>query len=156
MSRLAPEGRGGERSSSSEEGSALVEFVALALLVMIPLIYIVMAVARVQSAAYAVTTAVREAGRVYATSATDVQGRQRAAAAARLALADHGFELTSGALQVRCAGGPCLAPGTRVEVSVRLSVPLPFLPQNFERGTDLSVPVSADHVEVIETYRESE
>ncbi len=142
------------RESRDDEGSALVEFVALALLVLVPLIYIVMAVARVQSAAYAVTTAVREAGRVYATSGSDVQGRQRALAAARIALADHGLELPAGGLHVRCAGGPCLTPGSRVEVSLSLSVPLPFLPQNLSEGTDLAIPVSADHVEVVDTYRE--
>lgn len=142
------------RASRDDEGSALIEFVALALLVLVPLIYIVMAVARVQSAAYAVTTAVREAGRVYATSGSDAQGRQRAIAAARIALADHGLELPANGLHLHCAGGTCLAPGSRVEVSLSLSVPLPFLPQNLSAETDLAIPVSADHVEVIDTYRD--
>lgn len=137
-----------------DEGSALVEFVALALLVMIPLVYVVMAVARVQSAAYAVSTAVREAGRVYATSASDAQGRQRAGTAARLALADHGLDLPDGTLRLHCAGGACLSPGSRIEVSLNLAVPLPFLPQNLGEGTDLSIPVSAGHVEVVDTYRD--
>ena len=54
--------------TSGEQGSALVEFVFLAVLMMVPLIYLVMVLARLQAGSYAASAAVREAGRAYVTS----------------------------------------------------------------------------------------
>ena len=50
-----------------EEGSAVVEFVALAVLLLIPIIYLILTVGRLQAASYAVSTAAREAARAYVT-----------------------------------------------------------------------------------------
>ena len=62
-------------------GNAIVEFVYLAVLMMVPLVYILITVFRVQAASYAVSSAAREAGRVYATSET--LGRRRPASVRR-------------------------------------------------------------------------
>ena len=47
----------------------MVEFVFLAVLVMVPLFYLVMTLSRLQAGAYAASTAAREAGRAYVTAA---------------------------------------------------------------------------------------
>lgn len=46
-----------------ERGNALVEFTWLAVLLMIPLVYLMLTVFQVQKAAYAMEAASREAGR---------------------------------------------------------------------------------------------
>jgi len=52
----------------SERGSAMVEFHFLGIVLMMPLVYILIAVFSAQSATYGVTQAAREAGRVFVAS----------------------------------------------------------------------------------------
>ena len=63
IGRLRP-----DRRHSGEQGSAVVEFVTLGVLLLVPLIYLVLTVARIQAGAYAVSMAAREAGRAFVTS----------------------------------------------------------------------------------------
>lgn len=136
-----------------DDGTAVVEFVVLAVLVLVPLLYVVMCVARVQAAAYAATQAVREAGRVYVTAESVAQAAQRAGTAARLAVSDQGFELPAGALSVTCAGGACLSPGSQVRVRVSLDVPLPLLPDALADAVPSTIPVVATHLAAVDSYR---
>lgn len=148
-------------SRHPEAGSAIVEFIIVGVCVLVPLAYIVLAAAAVQSAVYASTQAVREAGRAFVTSATAEQGRQRALAAASLAFDDHGIHLPPGALEVGCADGPCLTPGSTVIVTVDWRVPLPWLPASMagsmvgslaEAAPSL-VPVRAEHRIPVDDFR---
>lgn len=141
------------RRSRGDDGSALVEFVALAVLLLVPLVHVVLAVASVQRTSYAASSAVREAARAYVTSDSPAQARTRAVAAARLALADHGVALPRRALHLTCLDGPCLSPGGRVSVSLRLVVALPGAPAVLEGAVPATIPVTATHVEVVDTFR---
>lgn len=136
---------------SGDTGAAVVEFVVVAVAVLVPLAYVVLAVLRVESAAYAVTQAAREAGRAFVAADTVGAARQRAAAAVRLALADQGVAGGAESLTVRCVGGPCLAPGSAVEVRVAVRVALPLVPAL--DGGRLSVPVDATHLAPVDEYR---
>jgi Flp pilus assembly protein TadG len=69
-------------SLCDDRGNAIVEFVFLAVLLMVPLVYVLLTVFKVQAAAYAVSSAAREAGRVYATSTDLESADDRAFAAA--------------------------------------------------------------------------
>lgn len=137
---------------ADDRGSALVEFVALAVLLLVPLVYVVTTVARVQAAAMAATAAAREAGRAYVTSASTAQADARARAAAALALADQGLEPAPSTLVLTCRLGPCLAPGSRVLVSVRVPVRLPGVPDALGGG-GLVIPVRATHVSTVDVHR---
>ena len=143
------------RSARDDDGTALVEFVVVAVLLMVPLVHVVLAVAAVQRTSFAASTAVREAARAFVTSDSPAAGRTRARAAARLALADHGLTLPAGALAVTCLDDPCLAPGGRVSVGLRMAVPLPGLAALLDGAVPAQVPVSAVHEEVVDVYRGS-
>lgn len=134
---------------ASDEGSAIVEVVFLAVLLMVPLVYVLLAVFAVQGSAYALTSATREAGRAYASAADDDAGRERALRAAQIALADHGIDLADALPEFSCDGTPCLRPGARITVRLHRNVPLPFLGLH----SPASVGVSAEHVEVVDGYR---
>ncbi len=56
--------------STGEQASAIIEFVFVAVLVLVPLIYLIVAVAVVQRSRLATTNAARDVGRAIATSAT--------------------------------------------------------------------------------------
>lgn len=118
-----------------DEGSAMIEFVFVAVLVMVPLVYLIAAVATVQRSTLAVSQAARDAGRAFATSGTTAQAEQRAAAAVRLALADQGLRNDATVRFVR-SGDPCdgpavtptLEPGAEFAVCVTRRVQLPAVP----------------------------
>lgn len=140
---------------SRDEGSAVVEFIVLGVGVLVPIVYLVVSVMSVQEAAFAGTQAVREAGRAFSTAASPREGRDRAEAAARLAFADHGLVVPAGALALACVGGPCLAPGSAVDVSLDWEVPLPWLPPGLTPDGTGGVPIHASHRVPIDDYRSS-
>ena len=72
-------------------GSAIVEFVFVALVIMVPLMYLIVAVAQLQRNQLAVSQAARDAGRAFATSDTSSEAATRVQAAVRLAFADQGL-----------------------------------------------------------------
>ena len=143
------------RSRSTEGGSAVVEFVVIAVGLLVPIAYLVLAAAAVQSAAFASTQAVREAGRAFSTASTEAEGRQRALAAARLAFSDHDLVLPPGSLRVTCPEGPCLTPGSVVTVDLAWSVALLWLPGSLDSDVPARVPVTATHRLPVDDLRSS-
>ncbi|MGH8836788.1 MAG: TadE family protein [Actinomycetes bacterium] len=139
-----------------EEGSAIIEFCYLAVLLMVPLVYVVLIVFDVQRAGYAVTQATREAARAFVTTDQSADAEERAYAAAYLALRDHGLRLTPGELRVDCDLSPCLRPGNRVSVRIDTAVPLPFVPAIFAGAAPASIAIHGAHEELVDVYRSTE
>lgn len=141
-----------ERRSGPDRGNAVVEFVWLTVLLMVPLLYVVLTGVAVQRAAFGLTDAAREAARAYATAGSDRLGESRAEAATALALRDQGVNWTSGGRIVSC-GSCTYSPGSTFVVELHAQVDLPLLPGwicgNRCRG---GVTVTARHSEVISCY----
>jgi Flp pilus assembly protein TadG len=118
-----------------DDGSAVLEFVFIAVMVTVPLIYLIVAVAVVQRSQLAVAQAAREAGRAFATSDTASAASARVRAAVRLALRNEGID---GAVAVRFVAvgascdaapvAPTLAPGAQFTICVTRHVTLPAVP----------------------------
>jgi hypothetical protein len=140
-------------AGSTDAGSAVLEFIVVGVGLLVPLVYLVLAVGTVQSAVFASSQAVREAGRAFGSAPTPEQGRIRAVTAASLALADHGLVLPRGSLRVACPAQPCLTPGSVVDVTLAWAVPLPWLPTQLSDGAAASIPISATHRVPIDEYR---
>ena len=101
---------------TGERGSALVEFTFVAIVVFVPLVYIVAGFSAVQRGVFASTAAAREAGRALGTAPDPVTGEERALRAAQLAVEDQSVEVTDMRLGYAPAGAvgsytPTLAPG---------------------------------------------
>lgn len=141
-----------ERMPRDERGTAVVEFVVLAVLMLIPLIYLVMMMARLQAGSFAVSQAAREAGRAYVTAESGEGAAARAQAAARIAFLDHSFE-DDGRLRITCDGSPCLRRDGRVETTATVRVPLPLIPAFVRDVVPLSLPVSASHLSTVDRFR---
>jgi len=142
----------GERD---EFGSALVEFCWLALLLMVPLVYIVLTVFDAQRAGFATTEAARVAGRAFLTAPDQVTGRARAELAARVAFADQGVDYAPH-LRVTCRPEPdaCLSPGSLVTVRVWGRVPLPLVPSVLG-GPRPGIRVESEHAAPYGEFREA-
>ena len=141
----------GSAGCDAQAGSAVVEFVFLAVLMMVPLFYLVMVLARLQAGAYGVSAAAREAGRAYVTARVSAQAPSRAHSAAVLAFADQGFE-HEGSIEIGCDGTPCLRPAGRVQVTATVSVPMPLVPAFFSGIVPMRIPVSATHVATVDRF----
>src|SRR5206468_1376984 len=76
------------RRDTADEGNAIIEFIFVAVLVMVPLVYLIITVAVVQRARLAATNAARDVGRAIATSDTLADAPGRAAAALRISLSN--------------------------------------------------------------------
>lgn len=123
-----------------DDGNASLEFVTVAVVLMVPLVYVLLTVFAVQRAAFAVSNAAREAGRAYVTAPSGDAAQRRAQAAADLALADQ----LPGAPVADLDLDGALDPGTAVTVRVTYDV------------TVLGVgrfPVTATHVATVDRYR---
>jgi hypothetical protein len=131
----------------------VVEFVFLAVLLMVPLFYLVMVLARLQAGAYAVSGAAREAGRAYTTATAPAQAPARAEAAAGVAFSDQGFD-GMGSVTIACDVDPCLRPDARVVVTASVTVPLPLVPSVFAGVLPTSIPISATHVATVDRFRQ--
>ena len=142
------------RPPGSERGSALIEVTWLAILLLVPLVYLLISVFDVQRGAFGVSAASRAAGRAYALADTDAEGRSRARSAARTALADQGIE-GGFDLDISCTPTPrnCLSPGSVITVVVRTRVDLPLAPAALGGGAP-SFRVDSTHRVPYGTYVE--
>lgn len=108
--------------SSRVQGNATVEFIGIAVAMMVPLAYAIIAMAQLQSASFAVEGAAQMATRAYVQSSSDVIGRYAAARSAAIAGRNHGLIITSDDVSIACAATNCLTPGTTVRVTVQSAV----------------------------------
>ena len=135
-----------------EDGTALIEFVWLALLLLIPVVYILLAVFDLQRAAYGVSAASRSAARAFMLAPDVTAAYDRANRAARVALGDQ--DVAGAAVEITCTPTPadCLKPGSSVRIVVRMTQPLPLTPRAL--GDQLApITVDSTHVEPYGTHR---
>jgi Flp pilus assembly protein TadG len=133
----------------SDRGSAIVEFHFLGILLLVPLVYILLAVLDVQRTSYGVTQAAREAGRIYVATGDETAARL----AAQVALQDQGVEVSGVDILFECSTSPCYQPGAEVTVMVGSVVRLPFVPDVLAGAVNAQIPVGASHVSVVDRYR---
>jgi Flp pilus assembly protein TadG len=139
-----------------DRGTAIVEFVWLAILLLVPLLYIVLAVFDTQRASYAASAAARSASRAFVTAPDQSTAYVRAEAAARLAFGDQGIDRAEFTLTISCRPDPrrCLTPGSVVAAEVRSAADLPLIPTALGDNTP-RIAVSAVHRSPYGTFREA-
>lgn len=139
----------------TQHGTALIEVTWLSVLLLVPLLYIIVAVFEVQRSAYAVNAATRAAARAYSMAPSQAEGSARARAAAAVAFQDQGLDLSDGSFDLGCDPAPddCLSPGSVIHVRLAYAVPLPLVPDALG-GNSPSVRVRADHAVPYGTFKE--
>lgn len=126
-----------------EGGSAMIEFIFLVLLLMVPMVYLVVASSQLQAASYAAVGAADHAAKVYVAASSPAEGSAAAHDAVAVALGNMGISMSRAQLEYSCSD-TCLSPGSTVTVSVRITTVLPFLPDGIVLNTG-SVGASATH-----------
>ncbi|WP_342024120.1 hypothetical protein AAE021_02655 [Arthrobacter citreus] len=132
-----------------DTGSAMVEFIFLGLLLLVPVIYLIVTAGQVQGAAFAAAGAAESAAKVYVAAGDPAAGEQQAKLAAELAFTDFGFEPGDVLLDISCSA-ECLAPGSTATALVSFDVPLPL---GSGLGMDFApVTVDAASTQIVERY----
>jgi hypothetical protein len=124
-------------------------------LLLVPLVYVVIALSRIQAAAFAADSSAREAARAFVTATQEDDGRRRASIAVRLGLRDQGFvNPADGALGIECeTAAACLTPGSQIRVLVTVRVILPGVPHFLGSALSTDVTVRARQVAVVDQFR---
>lgn len=132
------------RRPRGDDGNAILEFVTIAVVLMVPLVYVMLTVFTLQRAAFAASAAAREAGRAYVTAPSSGTALERAQTAADLALSDQIPGSPHADLDVDTE---TLTPGESITVTVTYRVRLPL------SGGLATIPVTAKHVATVDRYR---
>lgn len=129
---------------TDERGSASLEFLTIGFLLLVPLVYLVLAVSAIQSGALAVEGAARHAARVAVDAADRLEADAAAERAVSVALSDYGIDADAASITLSC-DPVCLQPGSRLHVQVTASVRLPLVPDVLvlDRLAEVAVEASA-------------
>lgn len=140
---------------ADDAGSALLEFLTLGVLLLVPVVYLVLCLGRLQAAAFAVEGASREAARVLAAAPDEDEGAREVDAVVAMALRDQGLageDDPAPEVTVECSERPCTAPETQVRVTVEVAVVLPGVPAFVDAVVPTRVPVRATGESVVERF----
>ncbi|MGN8024878.1 TadE family protein [Microbacterium sp. 22242] len=139
----AVDGRSG--ADAGDRGSAALEFIGLGVILLVPLVYLVLALGTIQGQVLGVESAARHAARTMSAATDAVDADARASAAVQAAIEEYGMDPAGVAVDVQCApaGAACPSAGATVVVTVSGRVSLPLLPRLFGLDRVGSVPVQA-------------
>jgi len=149
-----PARRGPSFPFGPETGSASLEFITAGLILLVPLVYLVLALSVVQAGTLAVEGAARQAARVYVQAPNEAEAATRAERAVRFGLADYGIPARAAHLRIRCEPAPaaCLTRQGRVVVTVGVVVALPLVPDLLSLGRPAGIPVQASATQTVSRF----
>jgi Flp pilus assembly protein TadG len=138
---------------TGETGSASLEFITVGLILLVPLVYLVLAMSVLQGGAFAVEGAARQAARMYVQAPTAAEAEARAERAVLVSLADYGIDEDAAEVSIGCEGGSvCLARRSVVTVTVRVQVTLPFVPAVLSRSHAGTIALQASATQTVSRF----
>jgi hypothetical protein len=138
----------------TEEGSASIEFITVGILLLVPTVYLVLALSSIQSASFAVEGAARQASRVFVQAETLAEAQAAASRAVAVTLADYGLDAGDARVVISCRPDPadCLTRRGFVTVSISTVAPLPLFPAVLETDIPPGVPIDAVSTEQVSRF----
>lgn len=134
-----------------ERGSAALEFILAGILLLVPIVYLIVALGLVQQQALGIEAGARHIARAVSTSGGADEARRRADVVIAAVAAEYGLDPDSTDMALSCVpeGAECPTAGATVVVTLRATVALPLVPAvlGFERVA--SVPIEASAVQRI-------
>jgi hypothetical protein len=142
------------RGLASDEGSASIEFITVGILMLVPTVYLVIALSAIQSASFAVEGAARQASRVFVQAETIEQGQAAASRAIAVTLADYGLDAADAKVVITCRPNPadCLTRRGFVTVTITMVAPLPLFPAVLEADIPPGVPIDSVATEQVSRF----
>ncbi len=132
----------------------MIEFIGIGVAIVLPLVYVALTVLTLHAASFAAHAGAREAARVFMSSDSVMQGNAAAQQVLAQAFIDHGVDSSTPTITVTCTGGPCMTPGSILNVAVVSEVPLPWVPR-WGDGNPVSFPVTAESTILVDQFRQA-
>src|SRR3954463_13130796 len=98
------------RIARDDTGSASLEFITVGVLLLVPTVYLVLALSALESASFGVEGAARQAARGFGQSESEVAAQASAATAVQVTLADYGLDADSARVAITCRPNPADRP----------------------------------------------
>jgi hypothetical protein len=141
------------RQGASEEGSSSLEFITAGVLLLVPIVYLVIAIGVIQGATLATEGAARQAARVFVDAGTAPTAQSRAQTAVAFALKDYGIDMNQSQFTISCrTPSNCLTPGSPVAVTVTTRVSLPGVPAMMGLDQILNVPITSQTTMLVSRF----
>lgn len=137
-----------------DDGSASIEFITVGLLMLVPTVYLVLALSSIQSASFAVEGAARQASRVFVQADTVAAAQAAASRAVAVTLADYGLDAGAATVTITCAPNPadCLTRRGFVTVTISTVAPLPLFPAVLDADIPAGVPIDSVATEQVSRF----
>lgn len=123
--RLSKSQKPGRLHWRDESGEATIEFVAVVLGLLVPLVYLLVVFSQIQAGIYAAEAGAAASVRIL--TEHPHTGMPAAQLATKLAVADQGLPVEGVSFSLRCETTTCPDAGSRGVVEVNLKVPLPVV-----------------------------
>ncbi|MEO7722399.1 MAG: hypothetical protein ABIS08_10860 [Pseudolysinimonas sp.] len=139
---------------ADDNGSASLEFVTVGLLLLVPIVYLVLALSALESASFGVEGAARQATRVFVQSESEGAAESAARTAIQVTLADYGLDAHNAHVSVTCRPNPadCLTRRGYVTVTITTTVPLPLMPPVLQLHLPAGIPVQSVATEQVSRF----
>ncbi|WP_226531737.1 TadE family protein [Microbacterium paraoxydans] len=140
-----------KRSAIDDDGSAALEFIAVGVILLVPMIYLVIALGGIQEQSLGAEAAARHMARVIARAPDAATAAERGDAVLRGVIDEYGLDADAVDVALTCipSGVDCPSSGATVSVTVSTRVPLPLAPELFGLDRSTAVPVQAASVQKV-------
>ncbi|HEU0206653.1 MAG TPA: hypothetical protein VFQ74_08180 [Pseudolysinimonas sp.] len=137
-----------------DSGSASLEFITVGVMLLVPTVYLVLALSALESASFGVEGAARQATRVYVQSESEAAAESAARTAIQVTLADYGLDADDARVVISCRPNPadCLTRRGYVTVTITTTVPLPLMPPVLQLQLPAGIPVQSVATEQVSRF----
>ena len=138
----------------AERGSAALEFILVGLLLLVPVIYLTVALGLIQGQSMGVESAARHVARAVAQSAGGDDARTGADRVLRSVIEEYDLDPAAVDLALSCRphGAQCPQAGATLIVTVRARVALPLVPPVLGLDRIASIPVEASAAQKVSRF----
>lgn len=139
---------------ADESGSASLEFIVAGVMLLVPIMYLMLALGTIQGQSLGVEAAARHAARAISTATDADDAADRAERVLASVAGEYGIDPAELEVGWDCAdgGGECPTAGATLIVTVRTRAALPFMPPVFGLDDIAAVPVEASAVQKVSRF----
>lgn len=136
---------------TDDGGNASLEFIGVGLIMLVPLVYLVVALGAIQGQSLGVEAAARHAARAISTATDAADAADRADRVVAAVAEEYGIDAETLSLSWECApvGVACPSAGATLQLTVSAEVRLPLVPPVLGLDRAASLPVQASAVQKV-------
>ncbi|MCR2793054.1 TadE family protein [Microbacterium sp. zg.Y625] len=141
-------------AAGDDEGAAALEFILVGVILLVPLVYLIVALGAVQGQTLGVESGARHIARAVATAPDAATAAARTDAILASVVDEYGLAPDAVEVAISCtpAGAACPASGATLRVTVATRVTLPLVPSVLGLESIASVPVEAASVQKVSRF----